>query len=207
MHDTPDAWISIAEAARRLTEEGDRIERSSLSRYLKQHAEALPLRPAGRQKLVNYPSLKAHRGENIRIDGVDAMPQAAGGDRTDRAQPETPRLNGAARKALAEAEMRELDLAERRGELTPAVEVERAVSNALALMLASFERAVDTEATSLSARFGWDERQVRLALKEFTRQGTDVFHREMLKLIEPEPGAVPEHEDVHPGQNEGPTLQ
>jgi hypothetical protein len=41
-------WISITEAAQRLTAAGDPVDRSTLSRYLKQHSEALQLKPSGK---------------------------------------------------------------------------------------------------------------------------------------------------------------
>lgn len=168
-------WISITEAATRLSAAGDPVDRSTLSRYLKQHAEALPLRRDGRANLVDFNALAQHRGENIRIRSAapaTSEPRPTGkrfaGSQSD----------GAARKAQADAEMREIDLAERRGELTPTAEVDKAGREALVLMNTAFDRAVETEAASLSVRFGWDERTVRGALKEFARSGIGVFHQE-----------------------------
>ena len=60
-------WISITEAAVRLTQAGDKIDRSSLSRYLKQHSEALPLKADGKSNLVDFVALIAHRSENVRL--------------------------------------------------------------------------------------------------------------------------------------------
>ncbi len=62
-----DDWISISEAAGRLTAMGDPVERSTLSRYLKQHSEAIELRDDGKARLVEFNTLVAHRNENIRI--------------------------------------------------------------------------------------------------------------------------------------------
>lgn len=179
-------WISITEAAERLTTRGDRIERSTLSRYLKQHAEALPLKRQGKSNLVNFPALVAHRQENIRIEPAGAGPGPVSETGAAQTKPEFKhtQANGAARKALADAELREMDLATRRKELAPVDEVDTGGRNAIALMQSSFDRAVETEAAELSVRYGWDERQVRLALKTFARKGTDVFHREMLKMLD-----------------------
>lgn len=188
-------WISITEAARRLSASGDPVDRSTLSRYLKQHAEALPLRPAGKSNLVEYQALRQHRGENIRLAArpMANEPQAAtastatfgdgGGQRGSERFPQSQNL-GAARKALADAELKEMDLAQRRGKLTIVDEVEAGGRNAVALMATAFDRAIDQEAASLSVRYGWDERTVRLALKGFARKGTEAFHREMLKLLD-----------------------
>ncbi|MDG4895571.1 hypothetical protein P9272_18535 [Mesorhizobium sp. WSM4976] len=179
-------WISITEAAARLTEAGDFVERSTLSRYIKQHAEALPTRQDGKSNLVEFGALRQHRSENIRL-----KPASARQNLPARLQPGklSPRFagtqsDGLARKAQADAEMREMDLALRRGELTPTSEVDRAGRDAVALMQSAFERAVEAEAATLNVRYGWEERLVRIALKAFTAKGLEVFHREMLKLID-----------------------
>ena len=189
----PDAdgeWISITDAAARLSAGGDPVDRSTLSRYLKQHSEALPLRAEGKSNLVDFAALVAHRAENVRIR--PAVPMAGGRAAADRGalagRPATrfagSQSDGVARKAQADAEMREMDLGKRRGELTPTDEVDRAGRNAIALMQSAFDRAVETEAATLSVRYGWDERMVRLALKAFSRRGTEVFNAEMLEWLD-----------------------
>lgn len=181
-------WISITEAASRLTAVGDRIDRSTLSRYLKQHAEALPLKPEGKSNLVDYIALVQHRGENIRIrTPVAAAPQpqaAVAHNRPQQARFVGSQSDGAARKAQADAELKEMDLAERRRELTPVGEVDQAGRDAVAMMQSAFERAIETEAQMLSLKYGWDERIVRLALKTFTKTGVAVFNRQVLEKLD-----------------------
>ena len=189
-------WISITEAAARLTRSGDVVTRSTLSRYLGKHSDALPTRKDGRSSLVNYIALRAHRKENIRIDLPSGVqPAEAIGNGAKLGEPEASssgpkqafagtRVDGASRKALADAELKEMDLAERRKQLTPTAEVDRAGRDAIALMKSSFERAVEGEAASLSVRYGWDERAARLALKDFARIGLDAFHRELLNRLD-----------------------
>lgn len=181
-------WISITEAAARLSQAGDVIDRSTLSRYLKQHAEALPLKPAGKSNLVEFGALAAHRGENIRIRPMAAMPTPSRGASRGPAASGTrfagSQSDGAARKAQADAELREMDLAERRKELTPVAEVDQAGREAVSLMRSAFERAIETEAASYSLKYGWDERTVRIALKQFSRIGLDVFNREVLLALD-----------------------
>ncbi|MBB4042026.1 hypothetical protein GGR34_003711 [Microvirga flocculans] len=181
-------WISITEAAARLTAAGDPVDRSTLSRYLKQHAEALPTRAEGKSNLVDFERLVAHRAENIRLrtgPAAPRMPAAArayadvGSSRFTGSQ-----TNGAARKANADAELREMDLALRRKQLTVVAEVDQAGRDAVALMQSAFERAVETEAAALAMKYGWDERTVRLALKTFTRRGLEVFNREILDRLD-----------------------
>lgn len=177
-------WISITEAAARLSGAGDRVDRSTLSRYLKQHAEALPLKPDGKSNLVDFVALVAHRGENIRIrtqpgDPGSRRSQVSGASRFTGSQ-----SDGAARKAMADAEIREMDLAKRRKELTPVAEVDQGGRDAVAMMQSAFERAIETEAQTLSLKYGWDERIARLALKNFAKTGLAVFNRQVLEKLD-----------------------
>lgn len=180
-------WISITEAAERLTKAGDVVTRSTLSRYLSKHTDALTTRRNGRETQVDYVQLRAHRSENIRIENVPsavAAPVASPAEASRSPKLAATQVNGAARKALADAELKELDLAQRRKQVTPTGEVDRAGRDAIALMNSSFERSVETEAAALSVKYGWDERTIRLALKKFARTGLDVFHREILKSLD-----------------------
>ena len=189
-------WLSITDAAARLTQAGDAVDRSTLSRYVSQHADALPTRREGKANLVEFGSLARHRAENVRLNRGGIMvaqpaANAAGGWTKGGAQyrsggyaPRGTQADGLARKINADAEMRELDLAKRRGELTPTVEVDRAGRDAIALMLAAFDRAVETEAASLSVRYGWDERVTRIALKGFAKRGLEVFNQEVRERLD-----------------------
>ena len=195
-------WVSITEAAARLTASGDRIDRSTLSRYLKQHAEALPKRPDGKANLVEFEALAAHRSENVRIRAMPAEVRPAAPGRP--AAPAATRFagsqsDGAARKAQADAALREMDLAERVAKTTLVSEVDRAGRDAVALMQSAFDRAYESEAASLSIKYGWDERMVRVALKAFVRRGTDIFHRELTQRID----AMKRPKSTLPAEGEG----
>lgn len=179
-------WISITEAAVRLSEGGDHVDRSTLSRYLTQYSEALPTRRDGKSNLVEFGALVDHRRENIRL-----RKPAQAARQTTRAQGRQQpsrfsgtQSDGLARKVNAEAEIKEMDLAERRGELTPTAEVDQAGRDAVALMQAAFERAVETEAATLAVKYGWDERITRIALKSFARRGLEVFNREIRERLD-----------------------
>lgn len=179
-------WVSITEAARRLTALGRPVDRSTLSRYVSKHAEALPTRTDGKATLVEFRQLCAHREENIRIVDLD-LPAVSAEPRhvspAGRSHKET-QAGGAARKANAQAEMAELDLAERKRELTPVSEVDRAARDAVALMRSAFDRAVESQAEVLALKYGWDPRLVRTALKQFSRTGLDVFHSESMQHLD-----------------------
>lgn len=191
MTETPDdaagEWISITEAAARLSEDGDHVDRSTLSRYLSQYSEALSTRREGKSNLVEFGALVAHRAENIRLRKPAPAQRQAARTPTGRQQPGRfagTQSDGLARKVNAEAEIKEMDLAERRGDLTPTAEVDQAGRDAIALMQAAFDRAVETEAASLSVRYGWDERVTRIALKTFARRGVEVFNREIRERLD-----------------------
>lgn len=179
-------WMSITDAASALTAAGDRVDRTSLSRYLKQHADALPLKPAGKSNLVDFEALVLHRGENMRVR--QPAPTVVGnlGQQPTSSDTNFPgtKLDGSKRKANADAEIREMDLAERRKELTPTDEVDQAGRDAVALMQSAFERAVEGEAQKLSLQYGWEERVVRIALKGFARAGVSVFNRLVLEKLD-----------------------
>ena len=186
-----DEWVSITEAAKQLEAIGDKCTRSALSYYLKQHAEAIPVRKFGREQLVNINVLAAHRGANVRTRLAAVEGAGDGETQGKRGRPvqqvarfSGTQAEGAARKAQADAELKEMDLALRRRTLTPTSEVDRAARDAIALMMSSFDRAVDTTAASVSARNGWDERTARTELKAFVRTGVDIFHREVLSRLD-----------------------
>jgi hypothetical protein len=182
-------WLSITVAAERLTAAGDAVDRSTLSRYVKQHSEALPQRREGKSNLVEFAALAAHRVENVRLRkpvpsfSSTASPTGPSAQQTMRLFPGS-QSDGAARKAQADAGIRELDLAERVGELTIVSEVDKSGRDAIALMQSAFERAIEGEASAASVKYGWDERIARIVLKAFARKGVEVFHTEVLKYLD-----------------------
>lgn len=178
-------WVSITEAAQRLTAAGDPVDRSTLSRYLKQHGEALPLQRAGKSNLVDFTALVAHRGENIRIRSAPAAapPYSTPAPAAPRRFTGT-QTDGAARKAMADAELREIALAEKRRQVAPVSEVDKAGRDAVALMQSAFDQAIETDAAGFSLKYGWDERHVRIALKQFARRGLDRFNSELRDRLE-----------------------
>jgi hypothetical protein len=175
-------WISITEAAKRLSATGDVVDRSTLSRYVSQHVEALPTKREGKSNLVEFATLLQHRSENIRLTRRPADPAPPvvldGGAR----QPT--QISAAARDKEASAALRELELARELRQITSLREVADAAQTSIVMMRNAFERAVDSEASSLSLKHGWDERKVRISLKGFAQAGLEVFHRVMLDRID-----------------------
>ena len=186
-------WRSITAAADTLTAEGDPLDRSTLSRYVKKHEAGLAVHRDGSRTLVEMARLRQHRQENVRLAfrPTVAMPAAAASTPSvvsaTAAAPERGAASSAqARKTAAEASMKEMELAQRTGRLVPVSEISGAMEDAVSMMRNAFDRAIETEASSLSLRYGWDERMARAALKGFSRAGLDTFHREVLKRTEGE---------------------
>lgn len=179
-------WLSITDAAKRLTDAGDVVDRSTLSRYLRQHAEALPTRREGKSNLVEFGTLQRHRGENIRLvqaRRVEAAPDLATAMPADPGRGQPTQISAAVRDREAQAALRELDLARELKQITPVREVADAGQAAIVMMRNAFERAVEAEAQALAMKYGWDERQARLALKSFANAGLDAFHRTILERL------------------------
>lgn len=176
-------WVSITDAARRLTAAGDVVDRSTLSRYVSQHAEALPTKREGRSNLIEYGNLAQHRAENIRLQQSRRAPDVPAPVADSGARGPT-QISAAVRDKEAAAALRELSLARELREVTSVREVADAGETAVVMMRSGFERAIDSEASALSLKHGWDERKVRLALKSFANAGVEIFHRELLERLD-----------------------
>lgn len=171
--------VTLREAVRRLNEAGDGVSKSALSRYLKQHAEALPVERKGRDALLDYEALRKHRAENIRLG--DASPRAQAKTEPSPQRPST-QAEGAARKLAAEAEIKELQLAKEKGQLAPVAEVQEASREAVTQMRAAFDLAVNQTAELVASRFGGEARLVRPLLKQMIRAGLEEFARAMSEI-------------------------
>jgi len=196
--------VSITDAAAKLTALGDRIDRSTLSRYLAQHAEALPTERVGKSTMVDFEALLMHRRENIRVAGPQIGPDALAP--TDPTKPGSgppnpgpTQAHSRARKEAADAEIREIELGQLRKEIVIAREVEDAARDAVGLMRAAFDRDVEQSAADAALRYGWDERTVRTVLKRFAKSGLDTFHRRMLSAIDGEAEPDASNREQAPG--------
>lgn len=154
--------VSVTEAARRLSELGDKIDRSTLSRYVARYAAALNPSKDGRETVVNFETLRGHRVQNIRLD---AKPLAGTRARSD----------SQARKLDADARIRELDLAERECKITLRDEVAEAARVAVAAMRAAFDAAVNDTAEQLAHHLAGEPRLIRPALRSMAAKGFEAF--------------------------------
>jgi hypothetical protein len=170
--------VTLKAAVEMLAARGDAVSKSALSRYLKQHAEALPVEREGRDLFLDFELLARHRAENIRL--ADVTPKAL--TRPGVRPRSSTQAEGAARKVAAEAEIKEMQLAEAKGLLTPTAEVQEAAREAVTQMRAAFEMAVNTASEQIAARFGGEARLVRPLLKNMIRAGFEEFARAMSEV-------------------------
>lgn len=169
--------VSISELHRRLTEAGQKTNRSTLSRYVTRYADALNPVRQGRDTLVSFSAFVAHRGENLNV--ADEAPYAE-------------RKQGAAAKARkeeADAGIREIDLAERRGLLTSVTEVRAAGLEAIAKMSGAFDIALQDTAERLASATGADPRIIRPHLRKLKEQAFDEFRRSLTASLKIEAAA------------------
>lgn len=171
--------VTLRDAVGRLAQRGDHVSKSALSRYLKQHAEALPVEREGRDLFLDFEQLARHRAENIRL--VDAAPRPA--VRSAGSPRSSSQAEGAARKVTAEAEIKELQLAKEKGLLTPTAEVQEAARDAVTQLRAALELAVNQAAEQIASRLGGEARLVRPLLKNMVRAGLEEFARAMTELV------------------------
>jgi hypothetical protein len=170
--------VTLKAAVDLLAARGDTVSKSALSRYLKQHAEALPVEREGRDLFLDFEALARHRSENIRL--AESAPRAAA--RPTYSPRSTTQADGAARKVTAEAELKELQLASQKGLLTPTAEVQEAARDAVTQMRAAFDLAVNITAEQIAARLGGETRLVRPLLKHMIRAGLEEFARAMSEI-------------------------
>jgi hypothetical protein len=160
-------FVSVTKAAELLSAAGDHVDRTSLSRYVKSHADALRPERQGRETIVDYEALAAHRRENIRLS--DAKPFADDRSKADEAKG----------KLRVDRQLRELDLAERQGALTIVTEVEAAARDAVSAMSNAFALAVNEVAEKFAASLGTEARLVRPHLRDLEKKAIDNFARSL----------------------------
>ncbi|TBW33366.1 hypothetical protein EYW49_20620 [Siculibacillus lacustris] len=166
MHGT----VSLTRAAELLTEAGDPVTRSTLSRYVKQHGDALAPSTVGRETVVDYEDLAAHRAENIRLAAKPAPTQKADSSRSEEA----------AGNLRAQRRLRELELGEREGHLTLRREVEEAAVVAVSSLRNAFSLAVADTSEAIAATVGVEARLIRPHLRAFERKGLEAFIRNLI---------------------------
>jgi hypothetical protein len=166
--------VNLSRARELLAEMGDRIGQPALSRYVAKYADALdPQR--GRETTINFEALVQHRSENInRAATAPSSSPASVSISKGRAYE-------ASLNIKAQRQIRELDIAERIGALTPTREVRAAAAEAMSALRNAFALSLNDSAASLAHAFNIEPRLVRPYLKTFETVGLDAFARALME--------------------------
>ena len=177
--------VSVTRAVELLADLGDQVERSTLSRYIQKHADALTPQKQGRETVVDFETLAHHRRENVRL----TLPDAPGARKLEKA---SNRSDEAAGNLRAQRRLRELELAEREQILTIRSEVEEGAHTAVSSLRNAFALALNDTAETIAALTRTEARLIRPHLRAFEKKGLDAFVRIMadLGLTAQEPARV-----------------
>jgi hypothetical protein len=168
--------VNLKRARELLAERGDVVDQSTLSRYVSKYADDLDPQRDGRETTIDFETLALHRAENLR-----AAP-------TPSSSPSAPvskgRANEAALNIRAQRQMRELDIAERTGALTPTRDVQAAAAEAMSALRNAFALALNDSAAVIADVCGVEPRIVRPHLKAFEKLGLDAFARALTVAVD-----------------------
>jgi hypothetical protein len=162
--------VSMTRALALLRERGDSIGQSSLSRYVSRYADALDPQREGSETTIDFETLAQHRKENI--NRPESAPVSVRRITEQRGRADESTLN-----IRAQRQMRELEIAERIGALTPTREVQAAAVLAVSALRNSFALALNDAALVIANVCGVEPRIVRPHLKVFEKKGLDAFVR------------------------------
>jgi hypothetical protein len=190
-------YVSISVCADRLTELGDVVERSSLSRYCDDHGLKLGKKPGVRGVAVDFDQVRRHRAENytreIMTGGVAVPPADAPAAPDPKPQapvaPQAPApvadLDPARREKAAKAEKAELELARAKGELAEISDIDAGLADALANLRQLAQTSAKQAATETAAEIGVPPDQIRaltIRFKSFYRDLEAKFIGDMAAL-------------------------
>jgi hypothetical protein len=174
--------VNLRRARELLSERGDRIGQPALSRYVSKYADALDPQRDGRELTINFEALIQHRSENI--NRAASAPSSAPASMSISKG----RANEAALNIRAQRQMRELEIAERIGALTPTREVRAAAAEAMSALRNAFALSLNDSASALANAFNLEARLVRPHLKAFEKNGLDAFARALVAVLESDEG-------------------
>lgn len=177
-------WVTVARAAAALTDSGDQIDASNVSRYLARFPE-IPQRKVGKFRYVDLVQLRQHRGGNVLVSEkqasremvpaaapavrrapVEAFDDEEGDDSSNQVGSAVQQAN--LRLKNLQIRERELDIAEREGALIPDHEVLALVSGAMETFVSALEREEVAIATNHGRESGAIFRRGRKAAQAVT---------------------------------------
>ncbi|HEY1942795.1 MAG TPA: hypothetical protein VGH40_11790 [Roseiarcus sp.] len=167
-HDAKIGPVGLTRAIGLLAARGDPIKLSTLSRYVAKYADALNPETRGKRTVVDFETLAEHRSQNVNREATTAArPSSKAVGRADEA----------ALNIRAQRQMRELELAERIGAVTPTREVQDAAASAVSALKNAFALALNDTADVISKVANVEARIVRPHLRAFERRGLEAFVR------------------------------
>jgi hypothetical protein len=169
--------VNLRRARELLAEMGDRIGQPSLSRYVAKYADALDPQRDGRETTINFEALVQHRSENINRAATAPSSSPAS------VSVSKGRAHEASLNIKAQRQIRELDIAERIGALTPTREVRAAAAEAMSALRNAFALSLNDSAASLAHAFNIEPRLVRPYLKAHEKGGLDAFVAALTKAL------------------------
>jgi hypothetical protein len=172
-----EARVNLKRARELLSERGDVVDQSTLSRYVSKYADDLDPQKDGRETTVDFETLIEHRAENLRAAATPSSSPAS-------APVSKGRANEAALNIRAQRQMRELDIAERTGALTPTRDVQAAAAEAMSALRNAFALALNDSAAVIADVCGVEPRIVRPHLKAFEKLGLDAFARALTVAVD-----------------------
>jgi hypothetical protein len=204
----PEGLVSITEAAEILSAEGDKIDRSALSRYC--DAWSLKRGKRGRAVVVDLDEVRRHRADNYQREVMSGRPlepvapKSAGGvsPKSPAAVPpaegavpsaaagipstaEVVELDPARREKKAKAESAEIALAKEKGLIADAAAVEAGLAEAIIEMRQTFGATAKACAAESLSELGLPadrSRELAAAFRRYARQAEARFVDRVAKL-------------------------
>lgn len=174
-------FASVSKAAELVSNaEGQPVERSTLSRYIKRYASEITQRREGRETLIDVTALIAHRKINIRVERGSAQPFAK-----DVRIASSKERKGEIDVRIAEIELeREEEKRSReRGEIISVGELSLAAEAAIQAFSAALDEAEGDAADDIARRTRSEARHVRPGLRTLKRSALEAFRRALLDVI------------------------
>ncbi len=184
-------FASISKAAELVSAaEGQPVERSTLSRYIKRYAASIEQRREGRETLIDVDALIEHRKINIRVERGSTEPYKA-----DRRIASSKERKGEidVRRAEIELEEAEEERARKRGEIVSVAELVQAADAAVKAMAAALDEAESDAAAEIAKQTRSEPRHVRPGLRTLKRAALKAFRDALMAAL---PSQSPEVDDT-----------
>lgn len=165
--------------------EGQRVDRSTLSRYVMRYASELNPKREGRETLINVDALLEHRRVNIRVERASAAPYVKAAVIASHKE-----RRGEIQTRLDEIELEreEEKRALERGEVVPVGDVVKAAEAAIAAFSAALDKGESDAVDDIARRTRSEARYIRPGLRELKRSTLAAFRKSLEDVLPPEVG-------------------